>query len=441
MLPVQPTSNAYPSWGLYPSAKPAAAVPALWSSERLLPGRGTRRLPRGLGRSYGDSCLSEGGELILTRSLDRLLSFDDATGVLRCEAGVTISELLEVFLPRGWFPPVVPGTKFVTLGGAVANDIHGKNHHSEGTFGHHVTRFQLLRSDGKAYLCSPSENPELFRATIGGLGLTGLLQWIELKMKRVPGPWIDSETIRYRGLDEFFELSNASGAPYTVAWIDCLASGARLGQGLFTRGDHASDHREFPLSKTKLNVPNLIPFNLINGASIRAFNFGYIRKQWAKRKSTIVSYDPFYFPLDSIHNWNRIYGPRGFVQYQCVVPYAGDRAPIREILDRISKSGVGSFLTVLKVFGDRPSAGLMSFPMPGVTLAFDAAISNRRTLPLLEKLDEVVLQAGGRVYPAKDARMSPETFMRFYPQYKELSRLKDPALSSSFWRRVTGETE
>ncbi|HEX4923763.1 MAG TPA: FAD-binding oxidoreductase, partial [Bdellovibrionales bacterium] len=396
--------------------------------------------PRGLGRSYGDSCLTEGGELILTRGLDRFLHFEADTGLLRCEAGVTIETILEVFLPRGWFPPVVPGTKFVTVGGAIANDIHGKNHHKEGSFGHHVTRFQLLRSDGNRPICSASENPELFRATIGGLGLTGLIQWAEFRLMRVPGPWIRAETIRYRNLDEFFDLSQESAAtwPYIVAWVDCLARGDQLGRGLFTRGDNAYVEGWNLKKKKEFTVPSLIPFNLVNSPTIRAFNFAYIRKQWAQRKTEIMKYDPFYFPLDTIHHWNRIYGPRGFVQYQCVVPYERDRAPIREIFDRISKSGVGSFLTVLKVFGNKPPAGLLSFPMPGVTLAFDAAVSNASTFRLLDELDRVVLQAGGRVYPAKDARMTPETFAGFYPNYEELARLKDPALSSAFWRRVTG---
>jgi len=434
---------SYPSWGRYPLVEQTAAK-IRWRHQPLpleaFPEQSC--LPRGNGRSYGDVCLNAGGVLLDARPLDHFIAFDRSTGVLRCEAGVLLSEILEFAVPRGWFPPVTPGTQFVTLGGAIANDVHGKNHHRGGNIGNHILRLELLRSDGRRILCSPEENAEWFRATIAGLGLTGLITWAEIRLKPVQNPFIRQETIRLRNIDAFFEVATESDRDweYTVAWVDCIARGKDLGRGIYFRGEHAKEMpAHFPRpGGLPLAVPFVPPVSLVNRWSLRAFNQAYYRRQRAERKSELVHYRPFFYPLDSVAEWNRIYGPRGFLQYQCVLPGEQGRDGIREILDRIAASGLGSFLAVLKLFGDVPGRGLLSFPRPGVTLALDFPNRGDQTLKLLAQLDEVTLAAGGAVYPAKDASMSADAFQRYYPQWAELAPFIDPRFSSSFWRRVTG---
>jgi FAD/FMN-containing dehydrogenase len=326
------------------------------------------------------------------------------------------------------------------VGGAIANDIHGKNHHVAGTFGCHVTCFELLRSTGERVVCSPTENAELFRATIGGLGLTGVILWAELRLKRIPGPSIAMERIRFGQLDEFFELSAADrDHEYTVAWVDCLARGERLGRGLYMRGDHApGPNGSGPAAPaaSRLAVPFDMPAGLLNSATVAAFNAVYYRSQLRGRVERVVPYEPFFFPLDGVHHWNRMYGRPGFLQYQCVVPDETDRGPVRAILERISRAREASFLAVLKRFGAVPSPGLLSFPRPGTTLALDFRNRGARTLSLLDDLDAIVRDAGGAVYPAKDARMSGESFRRYFPAWEAFAAHVDPRFSSSFWRRV-----
>lgn len=435
--------QSFQSWGRYPPAR-QSILQLRWASDALpLPATGgVTLLPYGQGRSYGDSCLNDGGTLLLTQGLDRFIHFDRDGGLLRCEAGVTLAEILRLIIPQGWFLPVTPGTQFVSVGGAIANDVHGKNHHRAGTFGCHVTRFELLRSDGRRLVCSPQENAEWFAATVGGLGLTGLITWAEIRLRPIANPFIATETIRFANLDEFFELSAAAEADYeyTVAWLDCLASGRRFGRGLFMRGNHAAQQLSGlpPVSKPK-NRP--FPFDapnwMLNNLSIRAFNLAYYHRQRSKTASSLSHFAPFFYPLDAILAWNRIYGRRGFLQYQCVVPDDSGHTVIRSILEKIVASGQGSFLSVLKTFGDVPSPGLLSFPRKGVTLALDFPMRGAGTLELLNELDVIVRQAGGAVYPAKDARMSPESFQAYYPRWQEFSQYIDPEFSSSFWRRVT----
>ncbi len=393
-------------------------------------------LPFGNGRSYGDSCLNVGGALLQMRSLDRFISFDRATGVLACEAGVLLAEILDLVVPAGWFLPAVPGTCYVTVGGAIANDVHGKNHHQVGTFGCHVRRLELLRSNGDRLLCSPGDNPQMFAATVGGLGLTGVVTWAELQLRRIPGPRLDVETIRFANLDEFFKLSEESErtAEYTVSWIDCLGRGKHLGRGLFQRANHAAGP---PASVRQLSVPFPLPVSAINALSLRVFNTLYYRKQWSRLKRTSEYYRSFFFPLDSILHWNRLYGPKGFYQYQCVIPAPAAREAIAALLDTIARSGQGSFLAVLKQFGTVTSPGMLSFPRPGVTLALDFPNKGARLERLFEKLDRIVSGAGGALYPAKDGRMPAELFRGGYPRLQEFSQYIDPACSSSFWRRVT----
>jgi len=435
------------SWGNFPPY-PQTVVEPGWLDETapLLQQAAAEQqplLPFGMGRSYGDSCLASEDRVLRTTRLNRMIAFDPITGQLRCEAGVTLDQILQLVVPQGWFLPVTPGTRFVTVGGAIANDVHGKNHHRTGTFGCHVHQFLLQRSDGPAQLCNASENPQLFAATIGGLGLTGVIQWAELQLMKIANSALNVETIRYDSLTDFFELSAASAQDYeyTVAWVDCLAQGRKLGRGHFMRANHASAGTATPPMKTgKLSVPLMPPVSLINRASLQAFNSLYYHRQRARSQHSISGYDPFFYPLDGIHNWNRIYGPRGFQQYQCVVPEQDAQASIQAILEAISAAGAGSFLAVLKVFGERPSPGLLSFPRPGATLALDFPRRENISPRLLSSLDELVRAAGGAIYPAKDSHSCGALFRAAYPQWQQLEALRDPALNSRFWKRMTEDT-
>lgn len=429
----------YFSWGRYPKATPVAVYRTHWADESL-PSGPHSLLPYGNGRSYGDSCLNHGGVLLDMRGLDRLLSFDRHTGIMRCEAGVLLAEILTFIAPMGWFLPVTPGTRFVTVGGAIANDVHGKNHHWAGTFGQHILRLALRRSDQGVVLCSADENPALFNATIGGLGLTGVILWAEIQLRPIANSAVEGETIRFPHLDAFFDQSRESDRDYeyTVAWIDCLARGKSLGRGLFMRGNHAAPQEGLPVSPRKTrSFPIDLPFPLVNAFSLRAFNSLYYRKQLTRVRRTFTHYEPFFYPLDGIRHWNRMYGRRGFLQYQCVVPPESAKESLRALLGTIATARSGSFLAVLKVFGNRVSPGLLSFPRPGATLALDFPNQGQRTLDLLDQLDKIVASACGAVYPAKDARMSGEHFRQYFPRWKEFQSYIDPRFSSSFWRRVT----
>lgn len=428
----------YESWGRLPKTTPAAVHRIQWRSQlsQLDFGVGPV-LPVGLGRSYGDSGLNDTGVIIDTRDLGRFIEFDTERGVVRCEPGVSVGDLLALVVPRGWFIPVSPGTQFVTMAGALANDIHGKNHHGAGTFGCHVRRFELLRSDGTRRECSPDENAEFFRATIGGMGLTGILTWIEFQLKAIPSPWIELEQIRFRSFDEYLALERESSSDYeySVSWLDCLSGKHR---GLFQRGNFANDgpKRRSAASALKLRLPIDAPSFALDPRIMKLFNTAIYRHQLRNRIHKKVHYVPFFFPLDMILDWNRAYGKAGFFQYQFTVP-SGAEDVFLEILDRISQSRQGSFLVILKKFGDIASPGLMSFPKEGINLALDFPNRGSLTLDLLEQLDELVTESGGSVYPAKDARMSATSFQRYYPQWKEFARYIDPNFSSSFWRRVT----
>lgn len=428
---------AFRSWGHY--FRYGHDERALHWLQDGLPATEKSLLPYGLGRSYGDSCLNEGGTLLHARSLNRLIAFDDSTGVLRCEAGVSLAEILDVCVPRGWFLPATPGTKFVTVGGAIANDVHGKNHHRDGTFGCHVRAFELLRSDGSRVLCTPDSNTGLYRATIGGLGLTGVVTWAELQLLQVQNAFVDDDSFQCRNLDDclqWFEQSRTTHQ-YRVAWIDCLAQGEQLGRGIFSRANHCTNTALPALhpSRKKLSVPLTFPPYVLNRHTVTAFNALYFRKLGGPKKSARLDYDSFFYPLDNIHHWNRIYGPRGFLQYQCVVSRES-RAALHALLTRIARSGQASFLSVLKEFGDVQSPGMLSFPRPGYTLALDFPNLGQSTLDLMNDLDAIVREAEGAIYPAKDARMSAAMFAAGYPALEMFSQYVDPRFSSSFWRRV-----
>lgn len=432
------TAERESSWGRWPRHR--HEVRGLWNRFDRPSFEDTRSfLPWGNGRSYGDSCQNDNGVLLATRGLDRFIAFDARSGVLECEAGVTLAEIIDQVLPTGWFVPITPGTCLVTVGGAIANDVHGKNHHRMGSFGCRVLGFELLRSDGTVLHCSRAENSDWFGATIGGLGLTGLIRRVKLQLRSVPGPFLYGQSLRFANLQEFFALSNASDADYeyTVSWLDCSAGGKGLGRGIFMRGNHAPVSGMSPKARP-LSVPFTPPISLINRWSLAGFNRAYYHRPSAHSEDAIWHYRPFFYPLDGIRNWNRIYGPRGFFQYQCVVPDTYAQDSLTEMLAAISRSGSGSFLAVLKMFGRVLSPGWMSFPRPGATLALDFPNGGASTLKLLDRLDQITLSAGGAVYPAKDARMSGRAFKQYFPRWQEFAERVDPRFSSSFWRRVTG---
>ncbi|MEW4983463.1 MAG: FAD-binding oxidoreductase [Cycloclasticus sp.] len=425
------------SWNRYPLVSHTNVLDAVHRHESL-PITSGPLLAFGSGRSYGDVCLNEGGVLLRTRRMDRFIAFDESTGVLVCESGVLLADILDLVVPQGWFLPVTPGTRFVTVGGAIANDVHGKNHHIQGNFGHHVRKFELLRSDGERKLCCPDKNIDWFRATIGGLGLTGLITWVELQLLPIINPFMITESKRFHSLDDFWELSAEAESqwPYTVAWIDCTATGKRQGRGILMLGQHAPAQADLPTWKERpRRFPVDPPFSLVNTLSVRAFNLLYYNKP-IKKGLALTHYKPYFYPLDGMLEWNRMYGRKGFFQYQCVLPPEASQEGIRDLLNIIANSGSGSFLAVLKTFGSKISQGMLSFPRPGATLALDFPNQGKRTLRLLNELDAVVREAGGALYPAKDARMPSELFRSAYPLWEQFSTFIDPQFSSSFWRRV-----
>lgn len=425
------------SWNKYPRVSHRRVV-SLSARQDSLPEIGGSLLVFGNGRSYSDVCLNDGGDLLLSQGLDRFISFDRQSGELRCESGVLLKDILELIVPQGWFLPVTPGTRFATVGGAIANDVHGKNHHRNGTFGHHVRSLELLRSDGQRMVCSQTENAEMFLATVGGLGLTGLICWAELKLIPIGNAYMLTESRRFRSLDEFWEinLSSEKTWPYTVAWIDCL-SGAKGGlRGVFFAGAHAPAQKALPVFREKRrSVPFTPPISLINQLSLRAFNAAYFRQRLSCGP-VLSHYVPYFYPLDGVLNWNRIYGKKGFFQYQCVLPPEASKAALTELMKRIANSGQGSFLAVLKTFGQRESLGMLSFPRPGATLALDFPNLGEKTHRLFSELDAVVAEAGGALYPAKDARMPAAMFRAGFPRWEAFTNYIDPRFSSGFWRRV-----
>ena len=394
-------------------------------------------LPHGMARSYGDVCLNPGGILWKTTHLDRFIRFDAATGRLDCEVGVLLRDIQRVMIPQGWMLPVTPGTQLATVGGAIANDVHGKNHHVVGTFGDHVLGLRLVRTDGTVIDCGPDREPQWFAATVGGLGLTGVIVDATLQLRRTAGPWLETETLAYRNLDEFFALADASEADWehTVSWIDCANGGG--GRGVFMRANPTDLQREAPTGRP-MTMPFTPPFSLINRLTLRTFNAAYYLAQRRRTGRKLAHYEPFFYPLDNVLEWNRVYGPRGFFQYQSVVPMAAGRSATRAMLATIARSGQGSFLAVLKTFGNRPAPGMLGFARPGVTLALDFPNEGDRTLALFHELDAIVRDAGGAIYPAKDARMSRAMFEAGYPRIAEFLPFRDPGLSSAMSRRLLG---
>ena len=398
----------------------------------------------GCGRSYGDVALNPGGTLVDCTGLNRFVEFDRTCGVLTCEAGVSLAQILEVICRpdadgSAWMLPVSPGTRFVSVAGAIANDVHGKNHHGFGTFGRHVLSFELLRGDGTRLTCSAAENAALFGATIGGLGLTGLILRATLQLRRVPGLGVEAEDIRFGNLAEFFVLSGESDGSweYTAAWVDCLAGGRAMGRGIFTRARSVPGNAPVPPPLPSLRMPIEPVGSLVSPLTARTFNALYYRRLGLRRRRLgRRSYAAVMYPLDAVHHWNRVYGRQGFYQFQSVVPPPDARAATGEMLRIIALAGEGSALSVLKCFGDLPSPGLLSFPMPGVTLALDFPNRGDSTRRLLQRLEDIAVAAGGRLYPAKDALMSAQAFRRGYPDLETFRSFIDPRFCSAFARRV-----
>ncbi len=402
---------------------------------------GDSLLAIGLGRSYGDSGLNGDGSLIDMSGLDRLIAFDPLTGLLQAEAGMSLAQVLEFSVPRGYFLPVTPGTRFVTLGGAIANDVHGKNHRRNGTFGRWVREIELLRTDGTVHVIDADDANGLFAATVGGLGLTGIITRVVLQLQPVCSAYVDQVLISFGGLADFFTLSerHAADSEYAVAWVDCLASGGRLGRGIFTRANHSAEGSlEVRSNRQGPSFPVDLPQFALNRFSVSAFNALYYAAGRTKAGNKHLPYGAFFHPLDAIGDWNRMYGKAGMYQYQSVVPPETAEAATSEMLQRIAKAGAGSFLVVLKTFGDLASPGLLSFPKAGTSLALDFPNRGPETLRLLDELDAIVKQAGGRLYPAKDGRLPAAMFREGYPRVDRFVPHLDPGLSSSFWRRMQG---
>ena len=410
------------SWGNYPVIETVMRRPAMESEAVDFLDSAASAIGHGLGRSYGDSALNT--DLTLdTGRLNAMLSFNEDSGELAAEAGVSLAEIINTFGPRGWFPAVTPGTKFVTLGGAIASDVHGKNHHQASSFAAQVSWIDVLTSSRGVVRCSADEHPDLFHATCGGHGLTGLILRVAVKLRKIPSAYIAQTMIKARDISHIMEVFNEQyHMPFSVAWIDCLKSGPGLGRSIFMGGDFATlddlgAQRNKPF-RVRGNLPLAVPFNFpsfaLNSFSIKAFNALYYAKAPQNGRRSIISYNTFFYPLDAIHDWNRIYGKRGFTQYQFVIPLESAAKGLPAILKKIAGMGMGSFLAVLKLFGDQPSwPGNISFPDKGYTLALDFPISPR-LFGLLDELDAMVLDYGGRHYLTKDCRLSAPVFKKSY---------------------------
>ncbi|MGD2153387.1 MAG: FAD-binding oxidoreductase [Gemmatimonadales bacterium] len=384
---------------------------------------------RGLGRSYGDAAYNSAGHTVLTERLNRFVRFDADSRVLDCEAGVTVDEILMCFVPRGFFLPVVPGTKFVTMGGALACDVHGKNHHKDGSLSRHVTDFRLLTPSGDLVVCSREENTDLFWATVGGLGLTGIVTDLRIKLIPLESAHVSVDYDRADNVDEALELFHESDEhyKYSVAWLDGMATGRSLGRSVLMRGNPAAAGPATDLggrSGRSIAVPDVFPGFLLNRLSVRAFNTLYYRRHPRQAREVLTHYEPFFFPLDRLSNWNRLYGKRGLLQYQFVVPYDGGREALIKVLELFAKSKHGMFLAVLKRFGPGEAASALSFPMPGYTLAADIPRRGAGTFDLLRAVDRVVTAAGGRIYLAKDARLAAGAVREMYDRLNAWLELK-----------------
>ncbi|HPZ25057.1 MAG TPA: FAD-binding oxidoreductase [Kaistella sp.] len=393
-------------------------------------------IARGNGRCYGDASLSE--HIFSTKRLNKFISFDRLNGIIECESGVLLSDILEVVVPQGYFLYVTPGTKFISVGGAIASDVHGKNHHAEGCFSEYVIEFSLLNENGEVLTCSREENSEKFWSTIGGMGLTGIILSAKFKLKNIETAYIRQESIKAENLDEIFKLFEESESwTYNVAWIDCLQTGKNIGRSIMMRGEHAFKHQlpkklqENPLrlkKKFSPTVPFYFPNFVLNNLTVKLFNFLYFNKQRSKEIKNYIDYETFFYPLDAVNDWNKIYGKTGFIQYQMVIPKEKGKEGMKRILETIAKSGNGSFLAVLKLFGKNNPEAYNSFPFEGYTLALDFKV-NSKLKNLVEKLDAIVEEFGGRIYLTKDS-MSKSSLTNY------LQNVQNPKFVSLQHKRI-----
>lgn len=428
-------------WGKFPVINAQVSTPRDLDSVFEAVKKG-QAIARGNGRSYGDSSISINNTINLT-ALNRILSFDNKTGILVAQSGVLLADILEIFLPKGWFPKVTPGTKYVTLGGMAAADIHGKNHHKDGSFRSCVKWIDLVTKEGELKRCSPENNTELFNWTIGGMGLTGIIVTIAIQLRPVSSAWIKEKTLSARNIKEAINIFEQSQeATYSVGWIDCLSKGKNLGRSLIMLGEHADpsdlpdQFHQTPFKnriRKKISIPIHFPSFILNRISVRLFNLLYYIRGRRKHSENLVGWDEYFYPLDSLLGWNKIYGRKGFVQFQCVIPLEQSEEGITRLLKVISERGVASFLAVLKRFGKQDSP--ISFPMEGYTLALDFPIS-KKTLALLDELDEITLQYGGRFYLAKDSRMTAETFSKSETRLKKFIAFRTKARHSDKFASV-----
>ncbi len=421
------------NWGNYPVMESDEKSFSFTDELQQTVTQRNRLIARGNGRCYGDASLAE--TTLNTLKYDKILSFDTAAGVFECQSGMLLSDILTVIVPKGWFLPVTPGTKFITVGGAVGSDVHGKNHHVDGSFSNHIVDMDIMLASGEVVTCSPGLRTDLFEATYGGMGLTGIITRVKFRLKKIETSFIRQKQVKADNLEHVIRLfEEYKDYTYSVAWIDCLKKGAHFGRSILILGEHANvtdlsvaqqkDPLQLP-KKKQINFPITLPSWVLNKLTVKAFNFLYYGKNFKKEINNVVSYEPFFYPLDAILHWNRGYGKKGFIQYQFVLPLNAKQGLV-EILQRISDEGLGSFLAVLKVFGRQDS--LISFPMEGYTLALDFPV-RKGLFEFCDELDQIVLKYGGRLYMSKDARMKPEVLAAGYPtlnEFKAIVKKYDP---------------
>lgn len=415
-------------WGNYPATKALVANPRSEQEWKEVIRNGNI-IPRGLGRSYGDQAINENRHVAVSTRMHHFLGWDEESGILESEAGASLEEIITTFAPRGWLPMICPGTKFVTIGGAIANDIHGKAHHADGSFINCVISFTILLADGSIVMASRDENADLFIANFGGLGLLGAILTAKIRLRKIETTYFKQKSIKVKNLEEMLEaVDRYKDYNYSVAWIDAMAKGDTLGRGVLTVGESAKLNELTPeLQKdplkihkiSKLSVPFFMPGFVLNNFTVRILNALISFVQNSPKE--FVHYEKFFFPLDMINNWNRGYGKRGFIQYQFVIPEKGGNVTLRKILEMIATSGCTPFLNVFKKMGD--GQGILSFPFSGYTLAIDFPVT-KGLKPFTQKLDEVVLNAGGRLYLGKDSMLDKEVFQKMYPQYTEWIAIK-----------------
>ena len=421
---------SFMSWGMYPKVKNTIFKFDKKKTLRKIINEHDKLIPCGNGRSYGDSALNS--NIVDVRSKNYFIDFNEEIGLLHIQAGVLLSEILESFVPRGWFLKVTPGTKFITVGGAIASDIHGKNHHIEGCFSECIKEFKIMLADGEVVTCSKEATPNLFKATCGGQGLTGIILDAKIYLKKINSQYINQTTIKTKNLKETFKaFEEYQDKPYSVAWIDCLAKGDKIGKCLLMVGDFRDDGKlDYKVKKQK-SIPFNFPSFVLNNWSVRVFNWLYYGKVKQKLSKQIVDIDTFFYPLDAIGHWNHIYGKNGFTQYQFILPKESSYEGLEEVLTAISKSGKGSFLAVLKLYG-KANDNYLSFPMEGYSLALDFKIE-KGLFDLLDKLDEIVVKYKGRIYLAKDVRVSKKTFEKGYPKIESFRQYrKENKMDSKF---------